>query len=44
MIDKGNRTDPEKVWSGPDSVFSGPKELRDYPGLTRQQKIGILRR
>ena len=27
----------------PDSVFSSPQELRDYPGLSRKQKIKIFR-
>ena len=27
----------------PDSVFSSPQELRDYPSLSRKQKIKIFR-
>lgn len=28
---------------GPGSVFSSPQELRDYPDLSRKQKIKIFR-
>ena len=44
MIDKGNKIDLEKARLDPDSEFSSPEELRDHPGLTREQKIGLLRR
>ena len=34
----------EKARLDPGSVFTSPEELCDYPGLTREQKIEILRR
>ena len=36
--------DIERVRLDPGSVFSSPEELRDHPGMTRDQKIEILRR
>jgi hypothetical protein len=33
-----------KAMLDPGSVFATPEQLRDYPGLTQQQKIEILRR
>ncbi len=34
----------EKARLDPGSVFASPEELRDHGGLTREQKIEILRR
>ncbi len=36
--------DLDKALLDPGSVFSSPEELRDHRGLTREQKIEILRR
>lgn len=36
--------DLEKARLDPGSVFSSPEALRDHRGLTREQKIEILRR
>ena len=44
MIENENEIDLDKAQLDPSSVFSSPEELRDHPGLTREQKIEILRR
>lgn len=36
--------DLEKAFLDPGSMFATPEQLHDYPGLTREQKIEILRR
>lgn len=38
------KTQLEKARLDPGSIFTNPEELRDHPGLTREQKIEILRR
>ena len=44
MTENEGLLDLEKARLDPGSVFSSPEELRDHPGLTREQKIEILRR
>jgi hypothetical protein len=44
MTESEGELDLEKAQLDPGSAFSSPEELRDHPGLTREQKIGILRR
>jgi hypothetical protein len=41
---KGNEIDLAKAKIDPGSVFESPEELREHPGLTKEQKIEILRR
>jgi hypothetical protein len=44
MTGNEGEIDLEKAQLDPGSVFSGPEQVRDHAGLTRQQKIEILRR
>lgn len=41
---EGGEIDLEQAMLDPGSVFASPEALRDQRGLTRQQKIEILRR
>jgi hypothetical protein len=44
--DKPNEqaVDLERARLDPGAVFAGPEALRDHPGLTREQKVELLRR
>lgn len=44
MNEYHDEIDLEKARLDPGSVFSSPEELKDHPGMTREQKIEILRR
>jgi len=44
MTEKGDLLDLDKALLDPGSIFPSPEEVRDHPGLTRGQKIEILRR
>jgi hypothetical protein len=44
MNENHSEIDLEKARLDPGSVFSSPEELNDHPGLTKEQKIEILRR
>jgi hypothetical protein len=44
MTDNDTDIDLEKARLDPGSVFGTPRALCDHPGLTREQKIELLRR
>lgn len=44
MTEKGGSLNLDKALLDPGSMFPGPEEVRDHPGLTCEQKIEILRR
>ena len=44
MTGNQGEVDLEQARLDPASVFSGPEELHDHPGLARDQKIELLRR
>jgi hypothetical protein len=44
MTESDSEINLEQARLDPGSVFSNPEELRDQCGLTREQKIEILRR
>jgi len=44
MAEGGNEIDLNQAMLDPGSVFASPEALRDQRGLTREQKIEILRR
>ncbi len=44
MTNSGERIDLRKAMLDPALVFSGPEDLLKRDGLTREQKIEILRR
>ena len=44
MTGSEGELDLEKARLDPGAVFASPEELRDHRGLTREQKVEILRR
>ncbi|MEJ2007330.1 MAG: hypothetical protein P8Z30_04100 [Acidobacteriota bacterium] len=43
-VEGGGEIDLEQAMLDPGSIFASPEALRDQRGLTREQKIEILRR
>jgi hypothetical protein len=44
MTQAADDRDLEKARLNPGSVFTSPEELRESPGLSREQKIDLLQR